>query len=81
MSTLDLQIYELLKSRFGEKEAAMFIEYIEQKTEDKVKSNLSPISNTMATKENLSEVKFDLIKWMVTLFITLALMIIGLYFK
>ncbi|EGD33332.1 hypothetical protein HMPREF9071_2126 [Capnocytophaga sp. oral taxon 338 str. F0234] len=35
----------------------------------------------LATKEDLVQTKLDLIKWLVSLFVTLALMIIGLYLK
>lgn len=92
MSALELQVYELLKAKFGEKEAEKFIEYIDFKTEKTAKEkadslerivnkDIESISRLVATKEELKEVKVDLVKWMVSLFITLALMIIGLYFK
>jgi len=32
-------------------------------------------------RKEIYQVKFDLIKWLVSLFVTLALMIIGLYLK
>nr|WP_315417294.1 hypothetical protein [uncultured Pedobacter sp.] len=35
----------------------------------------------LASKEDLANAKTDMIKWFVGLFIALALMIIGLYFK
>ncbi|NWO28597.1 hypothetical protein [Capnocytophaga sp. oral taxon 903] len=35
----------------------------------------------LATKQDLAQAKLDIIKWVVELFITLALMIIGLYLK
>ncbi|ACU91866.1 hypothetical protein VJJ50_04620 [Capnocytophaga ochracea] len=35
----------------------------------------------LATKQDLAQAKLDIIKWVVGLFITLALMIIGLYLK
>ncbi|WP_442794854.1 hypothetical protein [Pelobium manganitolerans] len=34
-----------------------------------------------ASKADLAHAKTDMIKWFVSLFITLALMVIGLYFK
>jgi hypothetical protein len=33
------------------------------------------------SKEDLTQVKTDMIKWFVGLFLALALMVIGLYFK
>jgi len=35
----------------------------------------------LATKEDLANTKVDLIKWIFALWVTLALMIIGLYLK
>ena len=35
----------------------------------------------LATKQDLAQAKLDIINWVVGLFITLALMIIGLYLK
>ena len=35
----------------------------------------------LASKEDLANTKIDMIKWFVGLFMALALMIIGLYFK
>lgn len=35
----------------------------------------------LASKKDLANTKIDIIKWFIGLFITLALMVIGLYFK
>ncbi|HEY8782001.1 MAG TPA: hypothetical protein VIM16_10325 [Mucilaginibacter sp.] len=35
----------------------------------------------LASKEDLANTKTDMIKWFVGLFLALALMVIGLYFK
>lgn len=35
----------------------------------------------LSLKSNLDELKTDMIKWFFAMFLTLALMIIGLYFK
>lgn len=36
MSTLELKVYEMFKTRFSEQEASMVIEYFEAKTEEKI---------------------------------------------
>lgn len=36
MSNLEMKVYDLLKARFNEEEAKTVIEYIDQKTEDKM---------------------------------------------
>lgn len=36
MSTLELKVYEIFKTKFSEQEAATVIEYFESKTEDKI---------------------------------------------
>jgi len=35
----------------------------------------------LASKEDLANIKHDLIKWILSIFVAVALMIIGLYFK
>ena len=59
-------------------------EYIEVKVEQKFESQ----KQMLATKEDvknleikLAETKSDLLKWVFALFVSLALMIVGLYIK
>jgi hypothetical protein len=59
-------------------------EYIEVKVEQKFESQ----KQMLATKEDvknleikLAEIKSDLLKWVFAMFVSLALMIIGLYIK
>ncbi len=75
MSTLDLKVYEIFKSKLGEKEAEIVIEYFEAKTEAKYQEK----KETLATKEDLSQAKVDLIKWMVGFWIVQMAGIVGLY--
>ncbi|MDQ6757035.1 MAG: hypothetical protein M3004_08865 [Bacteroidota bacterium] len=72
MSTLDLKVYE---TKLGEKEAETIIEYFEAKAESKYQEK----KETLATKEDLSQAKVDLIKWMVGFWIVQMAAIIGLY--
>ncbi len=77
MSALGLRVYEIFKTKLGEKEAESIIEYFNAKTEAKYQEK----KETLATKQDLSETKLDLIKWIFGFFTVLALMIIGLYLK
>ena len=56
MSTIELKVYEIFKSRFNEKEAELVIEYFEAKAAEKI-SNKKIV---FLTKED----KVDMIKWM-----------------
>lgn len=77
MSALELKVYEIFKNRLGEQEATTIIEYFESKAEQKYQEK----KDVLATKEDLSQVKVDIIKWVFAFFVTLALMIAGLYLK
>ena len=77
MSALELRVYEIFKNKLGEKEAETIIEYFEAKTEAKYQEK----KDVLATKEDLSQTKVDLIKWIFGFFTALALMIVGLYLK
>ncbi len=97
MSTLELNVYEILKTKFGEKEAKVVIEYFEAKAEEKInqKKDLfitqsdkgklltkEDAFNIFATKEDLANVKSDMIKWMFIFWITqmISLFAFMLYF-
>jgi hypothetical protein len=71
------QLYHLLSEKVGKETAENLTTYIETKIE----SSVSEKASHLASKAYLANVKTDMIKWFVGLFITLALMVIGLYFK
>ena len=73
----DIQLFNTLKKKLGEKEAEELVEFV--KTE--IKAEIDATKATLATKEDLANTKNDLIKWVFAFFVTLALMIIGLYLK
>jgi len=71
MSTLELKVYEIFKTRLSEQEASAIIQYIEEKTEKKFEEK----KDVLATKEDImkfrevlrvemGEIKTDMIKWM-----------------
>jgi hypothetical protein len=73
----EIKLYDILRTRLGEKEAEAFMQVLDETVEKKVelaKSNL-------ATKEDLQQTKVDLIKWVFAFWITLMIMIAGLYIK
>lgn len=66
MSSLELEIYEIFKNRFSEKEAAKLIEYFEAKAEEKINQR----KDIFMTKDDKIELvtriestKSELIKW------------------
>ena len=73
MSALGLKAYEILKTKLGEQEAATILEFIEEKSEQKINQK----KDVFLTKDD----KVDLIKWMVGFWIAQMAAIIGLYIK
>lgn len=71
------QLYSLLSDKLDKDTAENLTSYIEAKV-DKTAVNKT---SHLASKDDLANTKIDMIKWFVGLFITLALMVIGLYFK
>ncbi|MEI6184111.1 MAG: hypothetical protein WCP65_01185 [Bacteroidota bacterium] len=72
MSTLELKVYEIFKSKFSEQEAATVIEYFEAKTEQKF-SEKKDVFLTKQDKidliEKIETSKTDIVKWMFTFWI------------
>lgn len=67
MQVAEIELYEILKGKLGEKEAKTLVEYIEAKVEKKFEEK----KDILATKQDISnlEVKIektrsDIIKWM-----------------
>ena len=71
------QLYSLLSDKVGKETAENLTSYIESKIETIVVDK----TQHLASKVDLANTKTDMIKWFVGLFLTLALMIIGLYLK
>lgn len=78
MSVLELEVYEIFKNRFSEKEAAKVIELIEEKAEERIKQKkdvflikddkIELLTKMATVKEELliriESSKSDTIKWM-----------------
>ncbi len=76
MSTLELKAYEVLKTKLGEQEATTLIEYFEAKAEEKYIQK----KDVLATKQDLSETKADIIKWMFIFWIGQIAVLTGIIF-
>ncbi len=84
MVITSIDLFNVLKEKIGEQQAKSLTEYIEVKVEQKFESQ----KQMLATKEDvknleikLAETKSDILKWVFAMFVSLALMIIGLYIK
>ena len=77
MSTLELKVYEIFKSKFSEQEAITVIEYFEVKADKKFLQR----KDIKSTKTDIFESKVEIIRWMFGVFTVLMLAIIGLYIK
>ncbi|MFA4980371.1 MAG: hypothetical protein WC589_22875 [Sphingobacterium sp.] len=67
MQVAEIELYEILKSKIGEKEAKTLVEYIEAKVDKKFDEK----KDILATKEDINILKVeiektrsDIIKWM-----------------
>lgn len=50
MSTLELKVYDILKSRFSEQEASVVIEYVDEKVKEKIEDKAA-FSQAFQTKD------------------------------
>ena len=67
MSTLEIKVYEIFKSKFSEQEATTVIEYFEAKTEQKFtdkKDNFLTKQDKIDLIEKIETSKTDIVKWM-----------------
>jgi hypothetical protein len=77
ITTTDIQLFQILKEKLGEKEAEALVSFVDAKIKDANEQSVK----VLATKEDLANAKTDMIKWFFAFFVALATMIIGLYFK
>ena len=61
MSTLELELYDAIKKKLGEKESKLLLQTIDSK----ISKDLDRSKDTLATtKSDLANLKADIIKWM-----------------
>ncbi len=77
ITTTDIQLYQILKEKLGEKEAEALVTFVDAKIKDANEQS----AKVLATKEDLANAKTEMIKWFFAFFMALAILIIGLYFK
>jgi cytochrome c-type biogenesis protein CcmH/NrfG len=70
----DIQLYELLASKIGRLEAQGLVEFVEAKMDKKLEEK----TNILVTKEDLSNTKVEIVKWMVATGIALAGIMVAL---
>jgi hypothetical protein len=76
MSSITLtELYSLLTEKVGKETAQSLTSYIEQKIDKEVEHT----TRHLATREDLEKGFKDQSRWMLGVFITLSLMILGLY--
>lgn len=90
-ATQSFKIYELLNAQFQQPEKAkQLTEAIEAVIDEKIQSGQQQFESSFRKdlellrsdlRTEMREQKVDMIKWFVGMFVTLALMIIGLYIK
>ena len=88
MNTSQIKLYDILRNdlSLNEEKALRFVEVIDNVIVDEVKTNASEYKSII--KEDLLQLEIklkdkisDQFKWVIGVFLTLALMIIGLYMK
>lgn len=75
-----IKMFQLFKAKFGEQEAEEIVSLIEATVNNKLEEKKDILLTKDDKVELIKEIR-DSLKWMVGIFITLALMIIGLYFR
>lgn len=80
MSSLELEVYEIFKNRFSEKEAAKVIEFFEAKSDEKITQK----KDVFMTKDDKVELvtriessKAELIKWSFIFWVGSVITILG----
>ena len=77
MVVSEIELYELLKAKIGEKEVSAFVDILEKKVERKFED----AKTTLANKEDVTQAKLDIVKWMVGFWVVQMAAIAGLYLK
>ena len=73
MSTLELKVYDIFKSKFSEQEAKQVLEFIETKADKRVEEQTQIFERIVnkdieiakqEIRKEIAEVKVDMVKWM-----------------
>ncbi|MEO8149163.1 MAG: hypothetical protein ABI723_16070 [Bacteroidia bacterium] len=77
MIVSEIALFNTLKIKLGEQDAQTIVEGIKQT----VKAEFENKKEVLATKQDVTEAKLDMVKWMVGFWIVQMAAIIGLYLK
>lgn len=67
MQVAEIELYEILKGKLGEKEAKTLVEYIEAKVEKRLEDKKDILATKLDIEElrtEMQKMKADIIKWM-----------------
>lgn len=74
MSVTEIQLFQILKAKLGEKEAEQLVSFVKEE----VKTEFDNKREVLATKEDLANSKADIIKWMFIFWIGQIAVTIGI---
>lgn len=77
MSVSEIQLFQILKTKLGEKEAEELVTFVKSE----VKAEFDNKREILSTKEDLANVKADIIKWMFIFWIGQIGVIIALLYS
>ena len=79
MSFLELEVYEIFKNRFSEKEAAKVIEFFKSKSEEKItqKKDVFMTKDDKVEVARIESTKSELIKWSFIFWVGSVITILG----
>ncbi|TAF46130.1 MAG: hypothetical protein EAZ51_00610 [Sphingobacteriales bacterium] len=76
MSFTEIQLFQLLKTKLGDREAEYLVSYVK----DEVKNDFDNKKDILATKKNVANCKAEIIKWMFLFWIGQVAVTIGMVF-
>ena len=76
----EIQLFNSLKKKLGEKEAEDLVGYIKTSIQEEVKDQLPEIATKDFVKAEIATSKNDIIKWMFGFWITIILLILANWF-
>jgi hypothetical protein len=80
-NTTNTRINQFIEHGFTKEQAEFLVEEIENEDSTKIKIDVEVIKRTMVTKSDLTEMKTDILKWMIPFFLTIIGLIITAFFK
>lgn len=76
MSVTEIQLFQLLKAKLGDREAEYLVSYVKSE----VKSEFDNKKDVLATKEDLANTKAEIIKWMFLFWIGQVAVTVGIVY-